>query len=269
MSKYDPLKQYLESRPATTSSVVLDFREIEEILGFKLPKSGHKHRPWWANDATHSQAVWLTARWETRDPDIDSRRVTFVRGRSARGGPRAGAHTERAPRGGGLGVANARGALEPTRKRGWCGYEFLLVCPLGPDREESGQPREYLPQGAYRNAMSLPLHRYGAGPFCRFRIPANLHVGGVYLVTVNDAVHYVGECENLSSRFNMGYGQISPRNCYRGGQPTNCRVNRLILEAVKRRHRIELWFQETSARHAVERELIAKLGPPWNRQGKV
>jgi len=117
MSMYDPLMRYLQSRPATTSSVVLDFREIEEILGFKLPKSAHKHRAWWGNDATHSQAVWLTARWETHDPDIDSRRVTFVRAGSS---DREGSSPNAAPRKSAAGPQPAMSA--PKRRIG------LIAC---------------------------------------------------------------------------------------------------------------------------------------------
>jgi len=85
---------------------------------------------------------------------------------------------------------------------------------------------------------------------------------------VNNDVRYVGECQNLSARFNMGYGQISPRNCYEGGQRTNCRVNQLILKAVRTGYHVELLFHETSDRQAVEGELIAELAPLWNKQGK-
>lgn len=80
MSKYDPLKQYLESQPATTSSLALDFRQIEEVLGSNLPLAARTYTAWWGNNPErHTQAVWLRAGWETRDLDIHSRRVTFVR----------------------------------------------------------------------------------------------------------------------------------------------------------------------------------------------
>ena len=83
MSKYDPLARYLQSLPGTTSSVVLDFRQIEGILGFPLGVSARTHSAWWANEASpqsrHTQAVWLKAGWETRDVDVRSERVAFVR----------------------------------------------------------------------------------------------------------------------------------------------------------------------------------------------
>lgn len=79
MSKYHALEQYLQSHPASTSSVTLGFPHIEKILGFPLPPSARRHQPWWANDTHHSHAVWLGAGWETRDVDTASERVTFVR----------------------------------------------------------------------------------------------------------------------------------------------------------------------------------------------
>jgi hypothetical protein len=63
----------------------------------------------------------------------------------------------------------------------------------------------------------------------------------------------------------MGYGNISPRNCYVGGQPTNCRINSLILEMYKRGSQIELLFYETRDRFNIERTLINELNPEWNR----
>jgi hypothetical protein len=77
---------------------------------------------------------------------------------------------------------------------------------------------------------------------------------------------YVGETENLTVRYNNGYGRISPRNCFQGGQSANCRVNNLILDAAKNGHRIELWFTKSSDRKTLEERLIARIRPPWNRK---
>jgi hypothetical protein len=38
---------------------------------------------------------------------------------------------------------------------------------------------------------------------------------------VDESKEYVGECRDLVKRFNSGYGQISPRNCFVGGRRTN------------------------------------------------
>ena len=276
MSKYAPLKRYLEGQPATTSSLALDFRQIEEVLGSNLPPAARTYTAWWGNNPQrHTQAVWLTAGWETRDVHIHSRHVTFVRASNSQRGrqslpaqasPGTIGGTERHQQ---RAAQQGRGPEPLASTRELSGYGFAQVCLIQPGCDRGGQPREYLPQRGYRNARSLPLHRYGAGPFCRFRIPANLHVGGVYLLALNDSVCYVGECESLSARFNMGYGQISPRNCYKGGQQTNCRVNHLILQAVKAEHQVELWFYQTADRRGVESALLRQLAPPWNSQGKL
>jgi len=108
-------------------------------------------------------------------------------------------------------------------------YTFARVCALEPDRDEAGRIRLFTPRMDART-RGLQLHRYGEGPFCRFRMPSRMQVEGVYLIVVNDQIAYVGRCDRFSARFNMGYGQISARNCYLGGQSTNCRINRLIYE---------------------------------------
>ncbi len=82
MSKYEPLPQFLAS--AGGSIHRMSFREIEQILGFKLPKSAYEHEAWWSNNATgHSHArVWLEAGWRTQAVDLAGRKVTFELTRS-------------------------------------------------------------------------------------------------------------------------------------------------------------------------------------------
>jgi hypothetical protein len=45
-SKYDPLKAHLAGRPR--GEFTLSFREMEQVLGFELPKSAARPQ-WWAN----------------------------------------------------------------------------------------------------------------------------------------------------------------------------------------------------------------------------
>jgi hypothetical protein len=78
MSYYEPLTRYLAARP--TETVVLCFREVEEILGRDLPASARKHQAWWANSPSHSHAdAWLRLDWKTSDVDMKRERVTFAR----------------------------------------------------------------------------------------------------------------------------------------------------------------------------------------------
>jgi hypothetical protein len=68
---------------------------------------------------------------------------------------------------------------------------------------------------------------------------------------------------------NTGYGLISPRNCFVGGQSTNCRVNALILEAAKQGLRIEILFCETKRRFELEAQILRQLRPEWNKSASL
>ncbi len=154
-------------------------------------------------------------------------------------------------------------------KRDFAGYEFDFIAQIDPELDPSGGVREFMPQSHYQNSKSLPLNSHGSGPFCQFRIRSDLPLQGVYVITVNSEVIYVGECQNLSERFNArGYGTIHPRNCFEGGQPTNCKINNLVLQKTKLGGKIELWFRETYDRKNLEASLIGKLRPMWNTQLK-
>lgn len=141
---------------------------------------------------------------------------------------------------------------------------FRFICEIEPITDEYGQIIEYSPSSEYKNKENKKLNKYGKGPFCKFTIPSNLNCSGVYIIKVNDDIKYVGECDNLSKRFNMGYGQISPRNCFEGGQSTNCKINSFILKEVKAGSKVFLFFYETHDRFQIERELIKKYNPEWN-----
>jgi hypothetical protein len=64
----------------------------------------------------------------------------------------------------------------------------------------------------------------------------------------------------------MGYGNISPRNCFKGGQETNCRLNNLIYFAVSEGRDVNLWFHQTANFKSAELELRAMKAWPWNRR---
>lgn len=148
------------------------------------------------------------------------------------------------------------------------GYHFEHVCDIEPTRDTGGSVQRFMPQVRYKNAQSLPLHRHGAGPFCKFKIPTRFQSSGVYVLTIDDKVRYVGECANLSARFNAGYGNISPRNAFKGGQETNCRLNKLVYATARAGEIISLWFFRTADHKSVEAALLSTLnpGPDWNRR---
>lgn len=80
MGKYEPLARFLE----TCNDDVWDatFDQIEEKLGFTLPRSALEYRAWWSNQRGpgHSQKEgWQAAGWETRDVDLDKGVIRFER----------------------------------------------------------------------------------------------------------------------------------------------------------------------------------------------
>jgi hypothetical protein len=145
------------------------------------------------------------------------------------------------------------------------GVHFQLVCEIKLACASNGQILTDRPQARYAKASSSRLHRYGSGEFCRFRIPTCWNMPGVYAVVVDSYLKYIGECEDLSFRFNAGYGQISPKNCFVGGRQTNCRINMLILEAARSGATVNLYFHPSSDHKALESMLLCRSDkPPWN-----
>jgi len=63
--------------------------------------------------------------------------------------------------------------------------EFVKVCDIIPKLKNDGTIIELKPQARYRNEKKLPLNKYGKGPFCRFAIPQNFNISGVYAIVVN------------------------------------------------------------------------------------
>jgi hypothetical protein len=54
------------------------------------------------------------------------------------------------------------------------GYKFRSVCNIEPERSADGQIVRYSPQVGYVNRQGLPLHSYGEGAFCRFKIKSGV-----------------------------------------------------------------------------------------------
>lgn len=79
VSKYDPLRAFLEQQ--NKPCIRLSFRDIEGIIGSKLPASAYTYRAWWANDHTHTHARngWLAAGYKVRYVDLEGGVVEFVK----------------------------------------------------------------------------------------------------------------------------------------------------------------------------------------------
>jgi len=78
--KYEPLLRFLQAR-FDAVSIRLSFAEIDEVLGFQLPRSARDHQAWWSNTRQgHSHAAaWLDAGWRTAMLDLPGQRITFVK----------------------------------------------------------------------------------------------------------------------------------------------------------------------------------------------
>ncbi|MBE2200518.1 MAG: DUF4268 domain-containing protein [Anaerolinea sp.] len=80
-SKYAKLAVFLNNQPEDTEQLQLDFDEIEEILGFDLPKSAREHRAWWSNDTVgHRWSIdWLDVGWRVASVNMTNQVVRFAR----------------------------------------------------------------------------------------------------------------------------------------------------------------------------------------------
>jgi hypothetical protein len=135
-------------------------------------------------------------------------------------------------------------------------------------RASDGSPLEFRPADRFAQAATAKLHAFGAGPFCRLALPLLPAAPGVYILCSAESVLYVGEAQNIRARWGLsGYATIQPRNCYVGGQSTNCKVNAYVLTASRSGLPLQLWVRECDDRKAVEARLIRALQPPWNRKG--
>jgi hypothetical protein len=84
---YDPLRDYLMS--VRLPSLVLTFKEVENVLGVPLPPSARSRREWWGNEKgpkSHVQCrSWKCAGYEAF-PNMASETVTFLRPRMGSAG---------------------------------------------------------------------------------------------------------------------------------------------------------------------------------------
>ncbi|MGL4521662.1 MAG: hypothetical protein ACRCWQ_03810, partial [Bacilli bacterium] len=119
-------------------------------------------------------------------------------------------------------------------------YGFQLVCQIEPERLSDGSILKY----EFSVEQPELVHRYGSGPFCEFRIPREFTTSGVYAITQNDKIVYVGGCSNLSKVFNNGFGKIHMSSTLKNGQQTFCRMNNFILSGFEKGEVFNLFWIE-------------------------
>jgi len=77
MSKYAPLGAFLNTQGSVIFSC--SFKELEDVLGFKLPSSAYRHRAWWSNNPDNNvmTKAWLAAGFETVNVNMEEHTVFF------------------------------------------------------------------------------------------------------------------------------------------------------------------------------------------------
>lgn len=144
-------------------------------------------------------------------------------------------------------------------------YNFEYIQDLIPEFDTNGKIKEFSPQDSYERKHEVQLNKYGEGTFCRFHIHKKWSgVSGVYAFFVDDKLVYIGQTKDFAQRFNAGYGNISPRNCFEGGQSTNCKINKMVLASVKSGKVVSIYFHTTSNCNEVESILIKYFNPQFN-----
>jgi hypothetical protein len=112
----------------------------------------------------------------------------------------------------------------------------------------------------------LFLNQYGDKEYSQFYVSDSItDKKGLYLYCVDGKLKYIGRClDNFNNRINQGYGKIHPKNCYKDGQATNCRLNALITQ---NKGKVSLWIcplGNDAEIRKLEKSLIEKYHPEWN-----
>jgi hypothetical protein len=69
----------------------------------------------------------------------------------------------------------------------------------------------------------------------------------------------------MEKRINQGYGQVQPKNSYKDGQSTNCRINNIISSIPSvQLGLIEMNFSPKQEIRELEKEIFSKFSFPWN-----
>lgn len=102
--------------------------------------------------------------------------------------------------------------------------------------------------------------------FCKFKLTNDKvqDVPGVYIWVAGNEIIYIGETKRLKERFNNGYGIIQPRNIFKGGQSTNCKMNRIVIENIEKGKPITIYFCNTKKNKELEKSLLSKYKPKYN-----
>lgn len=111
------------------------------------------------------------------------------------------------------------------------------------------------------------LNNYGDKVYSHFGILENevFNKKGIYTYYLNGRIKYIGITkDNYQKRINNGYGNISPKNCFKDGQTTNCHLNWLISSSFNDIKFYVKIMNNVDEILSIEKKLIQKYNPPWN-----
>jgi hypothetical protein len=248
MSKYEPLKRFLESIQPTVNVESLTFGEIEGVLGFKLPKSAYEHRAWWSNqtfpeDHPHAQ-FWLEAGWMVDSVDQLDTRVHFRRTTSK--------STQKVDQS----IGSTKHSYHPPKA--------VIEQNVG-----RSQPRKDL-----QLLLMLGFEEVGRwfldGNSVQFRLAKSENERNIlYAFVVQGNVQYIGKSTmTLSGRMN-GYRNPDPT------QTTNINNNARIRELLQKGTPVQIFALVPEEKilykgfpvniaAGLEDNLLIRIRPPWN-----
>lgn len=150
-------------------------------------------------------------------------------------------------------------------------YTFRSMGHIMPQMRDDGSVFIDRPQKRYSNPKNLGYNRYcnEETEFTTFKIEGLPSSKGVYiwLIEGEEDLSYIGECVDFRKRFSpTGYGRISPRNCFIGGQSTNCKMNQEVLKKWKEGKVFHLYILETEKHKEIEEVLIRECHPILNKK---
>jgi hypothetical protein len=111
------------------------------------------------------------------------------------------------------------------------------------------------------------LNPNGDLEYCDFVLKnsKDFNLKGVYFYYVGNKLQYVGRCrDSMKERVNNGYGHITPKNCYKDGQTTNCKMNAFVNRYQKKIHLKLYPMNDNKKIEEYEEKLIKELRPPLN-----
>lgn len=147
-------------------------------------------------------------------------------------------------------------------------YGFVYIETIRPLADNNGKILKFRPQEKYDNKKGIELHIDGNGEFCKFKLEKAENAGGVYAFVLHDENKpiYIGKTVDLKRQFNTGYGNISPRKCFKSGQITNCKMNKVVLNCYSNGKSIDIYFLKTADCKNIKSELLNELNPIYNAE---